>query len=221
MIGFWRKSVFITYLGATLAVVGFLLALYNKMPVYAFVGMILACVCDMFDGKVARLEKNRTEQQKEFGVEIDSLADIICFIAIPAFTVYQMMNGEMLADGGGNITIKWYEIAVLALYIVCGIVRLAYFNVAMSDKDKAIERYTGLPVPMSVPIFALVWVLHKVIGFSYDVRALIYTIVVPLTGYLHISKIKIKKYTSKWFYIIVCLISFIGIGIMIALSLKK
>ena len=52
------------------------------------------------DGKVARLEKGRTEQEKDFGVEIDSLADIVCFIAIPALTIYQMMNGEMLADGG-------------------------------------------------------------------------------------------------------------------------
>ena len=221
MIGFWRKSVFVTYLGAILAVVGYLLALQNEMPVYAFVGMILACVCDMFDGKVARLEKGRTDQEKNFGVEIDSLADIICFIAIPALTIYQMMNGEMLLDTGDGITVKWYQIAVLALYVVCGIVRLAYFNVAMSDKDKAIKQYTGLPVPMSVPIFALVWILHKAIGFSYDLRAIIYTIVVPIVGYLHISKIKIKKYTSKWFYITVCLISAIGIAIMVVLSLKK
>ena len=217
MIGFWRKSVFITYLGALLAITGYMLALYNKMPVYAFIGMILACICDMFDGKVARLEKNRTEEEKSFGVEIDSLADIICFIALPALTIYQMMNGDMLLDNP-DIRIKWYQIAVLALYVICGIVRLAYFNVCMSDKDKAIKTYTGLPVPMSIPFFALVWILHKLIGFSYDTRSLIYTILVPIVGYLHISKIKIRKYTNKWFYIIVCMISLIGIAVMIALT---
>jgi CDP-diacylglycerol--serine O-phosphatidyltransferase len=217
MIGFWRKSVFITYFGALLAVGGYLLALQNKMPVYAFVGMILAAVCDMFDGKVARHEKNRTEQEKSFGVEIDSLADVICFITIPALTIYQMMNGEMLLDKP-DIAVKWYQIAVLALYIVCGIVRLAYFNVAMSDKNKAIEYYKGLPVPLSVPIFALVWILAKAIPFSYDVRSLIYTIIVPIVGYLHISKIRIRKYTNKWFYITVCLLSAIGIAVMIALT---
>ncbi len=218
MIGFWRKSVFITYFGALLAITGYLLALQNKMPVYAFVGMILACVCDMFDGKVARHEKNRTEQEKDFGVEIDSLADVICFITIPALTIYQMMNGTMLADGGNGVTCHWYQIVLLALYIICGIVRLAYFNVAMSDKNKAIEYYKGLPVPLSVPIFALVWILHKAIGFSYDVRSIIYTIVVPIVGYLHISKIRIRKYTNKWFYISVCLISALGIALMIVLS---
>ena len=217
MIGFWRKSVFVTYLGALLAVTGYLLTLKYKMPVYAFVGMILACVCDMFDGKVARHEKNRTEQQKDFGVEIDSLADIVCFIVIPALTIHQMMSGEMLIDGTSSLVCHWWQILILALYVVCGIVRLAYFNVAMSDKNKAIEYYTGLPVPMSVPIFALVWLVAKVFKLDIDTRALIYTIIVPIVGYLHISKIRIKKYTNIWFYITMCIISAIGIALFVLL----
>ena len=217
MIGFWRKSVFITYLGALLAVGGYLLTLHYKMPVYAFVGMILAAVCDMFDGQVARHEKDRTEQQKDFGVEIDSLADIVCFIVIPALTIHQMMSGHLLIDGTDALVCKWYQVVILALYVVCGIVRLAYFNVAMSDKNKAIEYYTGLPVPMSVPIFALVWLIAKVFNFSIDTRALIYTIVVPIVGYLHISKIRIKKFTNIWFYISMCIISAIGIALFVLL----
>lgn len=217
MIGFWRKSVFITYLGAFLAVGGYLLTLHYKMPVYAFVGMILAAVCDMFDGKVARHEKDRTEQQKDFGVEIDSLADIVCFIVIPALTIHQMMSGHLLIDGTDALVCHWYQVVILALYVVCGIVRLAYFNVAMSDKNKAIEYYTGLPVPMSVPIFALVWLIAKVFKLDIDVRALIYTIVVPIVGYLHISKIRIKKFTNIWFYISMCIISAIGIALFILL----
>ena len=98
MIGFWRKSVFVTYLGAFLAVSGYLLTLHYKMPVYAFVGMILACVCDMFDGKVARHEKNRTEQEKDFGVEIDSLADIVCFIVIPALTILSAKDSVIICN---------------------------------------------------------------------------------------------------------------------------
>ncbi len=217
MIGFWRKSVFITYLGAFLAVGGYLLTLHYKMPVYAFVGMILAAICDMFDGKVARHEKNRTEQQKDFGVEIDSLADIICFIVIPALTIHQMMSGHLLIDGTDALVCKWYQVVILALYVVCGIVRLAYFNVAMSDKNKAIEYYTGLPVPVSVPIFALVWLIAKLFKLDIDTRALIYTFVVPVVGYLHISKIRIKKYTNIWFYITMCLIAAIGIALFVLL----
>ena len=196
MLGYWNKSVYITYLGSFLAVGGYLVFLTTGNVDYSFLGMILACVCDMFDGKVARSMKNRTDEEKNFGVEIDSLSDIICFIAIPALTLYHY---------GLN---NWYQIVILALYVVCGIIRLAYFNVAMSDKDKAIKEYKGLPVPMSIFFFGIVWLLTKVLCFN---TALVYTILVPIVGYLHISKIRIKKYTGNWFYIAVCLISLIGI----------
>ncbi len=196
MLGFWNKSVYITYFGALAAVCGLLLSFsYNNID-YAFVGMIVAAVCDMFDGKVARHIKNRKEIEKDFGVQIDSLADIVCFITIPAITIYCYGLNEI------------YQIIILAFYVVCGIIRLAYFNVAMSDKNKAIEYYQGLPVPVSVLIFGLVWLFSKI--WSFDI-ALVYTILVPIVGLLHISKIKIKKYTGSWFYITVTIVAIIAI----------
>ena len=196
MLGYWNKSVYITYLGAFVAVSGFLLAFEKGSVDYAFVGMIIAAVCDMFDGKVARHMKNRTEQEKDFGVQIDSLADIVCFITIPALTIYFMGMHH------------WYQIILLAFYVVCGIVRLAYFNVAMSDKNKAISFYQGLPVPLSVPIFGIVWLLLKVCSFD---ATIVYTILVPIVGLLHISKIRIKKYTGSWFYFVVSILAIIAI----------
>lgn len=196
MLGFWNKSVYITYLGAFAAVCGLLLSFsYNDVD-YAFVGMIIAAVCDMFDGKIARHIKDRQEIEKDFGVQIDSLADVVCFITIPAITLYFFGLNEI------------YHIVILAFYVVCGIIRLAYFNVAMSDKNKAIEYYQGLPVPVSVFVFGLVWLLLKL--FTFDV-SLVYTILVPIVGLLHISKIKIRKYTGAWFYITVTVIAIIGI----------
>ena len=198
MLGYWNKSVYITYFGAFIASCGFLLTLNTGNFDYSFVGMIIAAVCDMFDGKIARHIKNRTEQEKDFGVEIDSLADIVCFIVIPAFTIFLYGLNE------------WYQIIFLAFYVVCGIIRLAYFNVAMSDKNKAIEYYQGLPVPVSVLIFGLVWLISK--GIKFDPK-IVYTILVPIVGLLHISKIRIKKYTNNWFYIAVCLLALIGIAL--------
>ena len=192
MLGYWNKSVYITYFGAFIAMCGLLLTLKTGDIDYSFAGMIIAAVCDMFDGKVARSIKNRTEEAKDFGVQIDSLADIVCFITIPAITIYLYGLTEI------------YQIILLALYVVCGIIRLGYFNVAMSDKDKAIKCYSGLPVPVSVVIFGLVWLLHKFITFN---PVVIYTILVPIVGFLHISKIKIKKFTGSWFYISVTLIA--------------
>ena len=196
MLGYWNKSVYITYFGAFVAISGLLLAIsYNDVD-YAFLGMIIASVCDMFDGKVARSIKNRTDKEKEFGVQIDSLGDIVCFITIPAITLYYFGLREI------------YQIIFLALYVVCGIIRLGYFNVAMSDKDKAIEYYSGLPVPLSVLIFGIVLLINKMVSFDTN---MIYTILVPVVGYLHISKIKIKKYTGMSFYISITLLAILAI----------
>ena len=127
MLGYWNKSVYLTYFGAFVAVFGLLFAIHEANLDYAFAGMIIAAVCDMFDGKVARHMKDRKEIEKDFGVQIDSLADIVCFITIPAITIYFYGLNEI------------YQMLILAFYVVCGIIRLAYFNVAMSDKNKAIS----------------------------------------------------------------------------------
>lgn len=196
MLGYWNKSVYITYIGAFGAMIGLFLAIKEGNIDYAFVGMIIAAVCDMFDGKIARHMKNRSEQEKDFGVQIDSLADIVCFITIPAITLHLFGMREI------------YQIILLALYVVCGVIRLAYFNVAMSDKNKAISYYQGLPVPMSVCIFGIVWLLLKLISFD---GVLVYTILVPIVGYLHISKIKVKKFTGTWFYALVSILAIVAI----------
>ena len=196
MLGFWNKSVYITYFGAFAAVFGLLFAFHEACVDYAFVGMIVAAVCDMFDGKIARHIKNRQEIEKDFGVQIDSLADIVCFITIPAITLYFFGLNEV------------YQIIILAFYVVCGIIRLAYFNVAMSDKNKAIEYYQGLPVPVSVFVFGLVWLLLKAFNFNANI---VYTILVPIVGLLHISKIRIRKYTGAWFYITISLLAIVAI----------
>ena len=164
MIGYWNKSVYITYLGAMVSVLGYLMFCKTADPDWAFAGMILSVVCDMFDGKVARKIKNRTEQEKEFGVQIDSLADIVAFIVIPSLTLYGLGLNQV------------YQLILISLYVVCGVIRLAYFNVAMSDKDKAIKVYTGLPVPVSVLIFGIVWMLAKFIPFVDSNQVIILTI---------------------------------------------
>ena len=199
MLGFWNKSVYITYFGAFIAVFGLMFAIHEVNIDYAFAGMIIAAVCDMFDGKVARHIKDRKEIEKDFGVQIDSLADIVCFITIPAITIYIFGLREI------------YQMIFLAFYVVCGIIRLAYFNVAMSDKNKAIEFYQGLPVPVSVFIFGLVWLLWKIFDLNSNTVCILYTILVPIVGILHISKLKIRKYTDNWFYIAVSLIALIAI----------
>ena len=125
MLGYWNKSVYITYLGAFVATTGLLLAIsYNNID-YSFAGMIIACVCDMFDGKVARMCK-RTKEEKEFGIQIDSLADTVNFVALPVII--------MLSLGMTSII----DVIIYAIFIICGISRLGYFNTS-AEIDKTIK----------------------------------------------------------------------------------
>ena len=84
----------------------------------------------MFDGKIARTKKNRTEEEKCFGIQIDSLADIVCFGILPIVLGFKL--------GMYHI----YGIAILLFYGLAGLIRLAYFNV-MEEKRQNETSETG------------------------------------------------------------------------------
>jgi CDP-diacylglycerol--serine O-phosphatidyltransferase len=108
---------------------------------------------DAFDGRVARL----TKTQSEFGVELDSLADVITFGVAPAILVYKWALSGMGTTG----------IFICAAYASCGAIRLARFNVlthAEHETNQAgVSRFfVGLPIPLAAGmIVALVWALNN------------------------------------------------------------
>ena len=116
MIGFYNYSVILTYLGVALSVFGITQSLNGHYDI-AILCLALAGACDTFDGKVARRMKNRTQEQIIFGVQIDSLCDVICFGVTPAIIAYSM-----------GMTTP-FGIAVEIVFVLCGVIRLAYFNV--------------------------------------------------------------------------------------------
>ena len=90
-----KKSVLLTYLGVIFAVTSIYFA-FTKMAFYevnyirySLVFLVLAGICDMFDGKVARMCK-RTPEEKEFGVQIDSLADTVSFVMLPVVIMFSL-----------------------------------------------------------------------------------------------------------------------------------
>ena len=78
MLGVYDYTVVLTYVSVLISMGGMLFSV-NGYPRMAIVCLALSGFCDMFDGKIARTKKNRTEVEKKFGIQIDSLADIICF----------------------------------------------------------------------------------------------------------------------------------------------
>lgn len=82
MIGFYDYTVILTYLSLLSAVTGIGLAV-ARHPLLAILCLMFSGLCDMFDGRVARTKKNRTAEQKGFGIQIDSLCDIVAFGILP------------------------------------------------------------------------------------------------------------------------------------------
>ena len=141
MIGFYDYTVILTYLSLLSAIMGMMLTVTGH-PILATMCLLFCGLCDMFDGKVARSKKNRTPEEKSFGIQIDSLTDIVAFGVLPAMIMLFLCG------------YRWYAYIVAAFYVLAGLIRLAYFNVTeelrQKETDECRKSYSGLPDRKSV-----------------------------------------------------------------------
>ncbi|NNF03825.1 MAG: CDP-diacylglycerol--serine O-phosphatidyltransferase [Rhodothermales bacterium] len=107
---------------------------------YAAWLIVLAAFFDMLDGMMARL----TNGQSLFGVELDSLADIVSFGIAPSFMIYSFGLSEHGVPG----------IIVSSLPAICGAVRLARFNVEFEGEKK--PWFSGLPIPVAAMVIVAI-----------------------------------------------------------------
>lgn len=179
MIGFYDYTVILTYLGFASGVTGILFAV-NSHPFAAILCLMFSGLCDMFDGKVARTKKERTADERQFGVQLDSLSDLVCFGVLPAMIGYCI-----------GIT-KPYFLPLLVFFPLAGLIRLAYFNVLEINRNSnsPVVSYTGLPITSSALVFPFIYIFKKLLGKYF---VIIYGIFMLIIGILFISKIKIKK----------------------------
>ena len=120
-----------------------------------FAGAVLifaAMVCDMLDGKVARM----TGTTGRFGAELDSLADVVSFGAAPAFLVHRTVLGENPTKVWGEGETLIWSIAVV--YVVFTAIRLARYNVEHGDEESETTAFIGLPSPGAAAILCC-WIL--------------------------------------------------------------
>ena len=177
MIGKWNKSVILTYIGLIISVLGIMLVLFDIDLKYVMICLIVAGICDLFDGTVARRCK-RTKEEKEFGIELDSLADVMSFIALPLVILFSI-----------NKSVLFIPIAII--YAIFAIARLAYFNIKTADSNKAIKSYIGLPATYAALVFPLVFLLSYLLENSLFI--IIYNVITLLVSILFITKVKIPK----------------------------
>ncbi len=194
MIGFYDYTVILTYLSFASGVFGILMAI-NGHIFAAILSLMFSGLCDMFDGKVARTKKKRTKEEKNFGIQLDSLADLVCFGVLPAVIGYQI-----------GIS-KTYLVPLIIFYPLAGLIRLAYFNMLeiIRDGDGPVKEYVGLPITSAALIFPFIYIFRKFLGKYF---VLLYGVFLFVVGMLFISKIKIKKPQTKH------MILFILIGVL-------
>lgn len=185
MIGKYNPSVILTYIGVCISIAGMALVFRGNLSA-AMICFIFAGICDLFDGVIARKCK-RTEEEKQFGVQIDSMADMISFVAFPV-VIGLNTAGEDL----------WLTVPVMMLYSLCGIIRLAWFNMTTNSEGNR-KYYDGLPVTYSALIFPLLWMLNGYV--SEFLFSILWTAAYILTAFLFVLNIKIRKPTGVWYVI--------------------
>ena len=181
MIGFYNYTVYLTYIGLLSAVTGIYLATGGSIC-GAMICLLVCGLCDMFDGRIARTKKDRTADEKAFGIQIDSLCDIVCFGALPA--VICICIGQR----------SWLKAVVIGFFVLCGVIRLAYFNVTEETRQKSSnekrEAYLGLPITASAFFVPLLACFEKPLGVVFPSAC---TALLGVLGILYISPLNIKK----------------------------
>lgn len=181
MLGVYDYTVVLTYVSLAVSVVGMTRAMEGDFKV-AILCLAISGLCDMFDGKIARTKKDRTEVEQKFGIQIDSLCDVICFGVFPAVICYCM--GMNRIPG----------IVILCLYCVASVIRLGYFNVMEEKRQNETTElrhyYQGLPITSMAIILPFLYLLRKGRGKNF---LMVIHVAVVIVGVLFVSDIKVKK----------------------------
>lgn len=183
-IGKYNKSVILTYIGITLAVCGIIFSFLGNIS-NAMICLIFSGICDLFDGKMARLCK-RDEQEKEFGKQIDSLADVFLFLALPCVLGVELLKALPL-----------YFNIVFVIYVICGVIRLAWFNI-LASSDQQVKYFIGMPVAYIALVLPIIYSVGLIFKFNLS---LVYFFIYLLFAILFIINVKVSKPKGIWYII--------------------
>lgn len=188
MIGVYDYTVIATYLATAFGICGMLQAV-EGYPLAAIICLLAAGLLDTVDGRIARTKKNRTVTEKGFGIQIDSLNDVMCFGLLPALVAYVLVT-EWLGAAPA-----WY-IVILVFFVLAGLIRLAYFNVTEEERQRSSTEprkyYLGLPITSSTLLLPLLYLL-TLLPESGMVSAVMMAAGMVIIGVLYIVPIHIRK----------------------------
>jgi len=141
--------------------------------------ILVALVFDMLDGQSARWTKTTSQ----FGIEYDSLADLVSFGVAPGMLIYSWALSSYGLVG----------LAVVFAFVGCGALRLARYNVLAATADN--RHFMGLPIPAAAATIASLMLLdHHILRLGREVKPVLILIVTFVLAFLMVSTIKYTKF---------------------------
>ncbi len=199
IIGYYSIANAVTLFGLLSAVTSCFLAANGEIK-YAVYMLFIASVCDMCDGRLARSTPNRTPRQISYGIQLDSLCDVVSFGVAPCYIAYSFGF-----DGG-------FDVFIYGLFILCGAIRLAYFNtLAIEKPGKAMKNFRGVPIPVSSFVTLFLVILTTFIPANVMVWFFRIFFIILALGF--VLNIRIKKPDAKKSLI------FLGVQVVLVLIL--
>jgi len=199
VVGYYGLWVALTYLSVIVAILGIHFALMDNVR-YALICLMISGLCDMFDGRVASLFKKRNTREKHYGIQIDSLADIVSFGVLPAAI------GYLQNDPSANfIHLGWFDTAIFPIYLMAALIRLAYYNVIETElygQNKKRAYYEGLPVTSVAFIIPLAYAICHL--FNKSIFG-IYNILLIFLSAAFVLKIRVPKPHARTQIVLVAL----------------
>ena len=168
----------VTYLNITMGV----MAIYFIVMGDFFTAIILAWIggaCDIADGKLARKYNLSTE----FGVQLDSFADFLSFVVMPAFLLFYATKQYCETSGMEELILG----LAFIWYIINGLIRLVEFNLKV-DAGEVAKFFEGIPTPLGA---ILLWILYLFVAYGLIGSGYVITSMVMLIAWSLNSKIKI------------------------------
>ncbi|MFQ5894032.1 MAG: CDP-diacylglycerol--serine O-phosphatidyltransferase, partial [Nitrospinota bacterium] len=157
-----------------------IIAAFNGMPYHAAVAILVAILFDGLDGRVARFTKTSTD----FGLEYDSLADLLSFGVAPALLLYTWT----LKPFG---RIGWLAVF---LFVLCGALRLARFNVRVAEPTT--RHFTGLPIPAAAGLVASYVIFALEVPKAATAKPVIIALAVYVLAGCMVSAFRYRNFTK-------------------------
>jgi CDP-diacylglycerol--serine O-phosphatidyltransferase len=156
-----------------------LIAVFNADYLLAAMAILVAMAFDILDGKSARLTKTTSR----FGVEYDSLADLVSFGLAPGLLIYSWA----LSTYG---RVGW---VAAFLFVACGALRLARFNVQVGTSES--KHFTGLPIPAAAGVIASLVVLdHHILRMGTEIKPLLILGLIYTLAFLMVSTVRYRSF---------------------------